>query len=202
MDNLTKFAIAALVFYFLFMRKEGFALSEGVLTDKTQLDPTFFYKKGTLNPQIRNTITEAINNGQTCAAEFPQEIYVPIPKVPAVCQLPNDIQTLYQPVEENSQTCPGGMKTLNKIVVDNIEDRARFNSLTTLEQPQNYVDPNEAMNQDCYSQLYNNVPQSQQFACGSVDAQCMFNTADALREGNMESNYNIDETNVKAGSQW
>jgi hypothetical protein len=46
MDTLTKFAIVAVVFYFLFMRKEGFALAEGVLTNKTQLDPTFFYKKG------------------------------------------------------------------------------------------------------------------------------------------------------------
>jgi hypothetical protein len=199
MDNLTKCAIAALVFYFLFMRKEGFALAEGVLTDKTQLDPTFFYKKGILNPQTRNTITEAINNGQTCAAEFPQEIYVPIPKVPAQCKLPEDIQRLYQPVVENSQTCPGGMKTLIKI---DVKDRVKFNNLTTLSQPQNYVDPNEAMNQDCFSQLYNNVPQTQQFACGSVDAQCMFNTADALREGNMESNYNINENDIRSASQW
>ena len=199
MDTLTKFAIVAVVFYFLFMRKEGFALAEGVLTDKTQLDPTFFYKKGTLNPQIRNTISEAVNNGQTCAAEFPQEIYIPIRKEPAVCQLPNDIQTLYQPVEENSQTCPNGMKTLNKITPN---DRSTFNSLTTKTQPQNYVDPNEAMNQDCFSQLYNNVPQTQQFACGSIDAQCKFNTADALREGNMESNYNINETDIRRASQW
>ena len=197
MDTLTKFAIVALAFYFLFMRKEGFALGEGVLTDKTQLDPTFRYKRGTLNPQIRNTITEAINNGQSCAAEFPQEIYVPIPKVPAQCKLPANVQKLYQDIPENSQNCPSGMKTLTKIA-----DRAKFNSLTTLSEPQNYVDPNEAMNQDCFSQLYNNVTQTQQFACGSVDAQCNFNTADALREGNIESNYNINETDVRPASQW
>ncbi len=197
MDTLTKFAIVALAFYFLFMRKEGFALAEGVLTDKTQLDPTFFYKKGTLNPEIRNTISEAVNNGQTCAAEFPQEIYIPVRKEPAVCQLPNDIQTLYQPVEENSQTCPNGMKTLTKIA-----DRAKFNDLTTKTQPQNYVDPTEEMNHDCFAQLYDRVEQAKQFTCGSVDAQCKFNTADALREGNMETNYNINETDIRPASQW
>ena len=194
MDNLAKFAIAALVFYFLFMRKEGFALGEGVLTDKKQLDPTFFYKRGTINPQTRNTISEAINNGETCAAEFPQEIYIPIPKIPAQCKLPDNIQQIYVDVPENSETCPGGAKTLNKIV-----DRTTFNDLTTTVQPQNYVDPTEG---DCYSQLYNKEPQTKQFTCGKVDAQCRFNTADALTEGNTETNYDINENDIREASMW
>lgn len=195
MDNLTKFAIAALVFYFLFMRKEGFALAPGVLTNKNQLDSTFFYKRGTLTPNIRNTISAAINNGETCAAEFPQEIYIPIPKVPAVCELPQNIQTLYVDVpQENSETCPNGMKTLSKI-----DNRELFNSLTTKEEGQNYVNPEEG---DCFSQLYNSVENRQQFSCGSINAQCRFNTPEALEAANVETNYNINETDIRPASQW
>ena len=198
MDNLTKFAIVALVFYFLFMRKEGFALAEGILTDKNALDPTFFYKKGSLNPLIRNTITEAINNGQSCAAEFPQEIYVPIPKVPAQCRIPDNIQKIYVDVpQENSETCPDGMKTLEKIT-----DRATFNDLTTIVQPQHYVDPTEENQNDCYSQLYNKEPQTKQFTCGKANAECKFYTADALTQGNTEANYDIDENDIRPFSQW
>jgi len=194
MDNLTKFAIVAVVFYFLFMRKEGFALAEGVLTDKTQLDPTFLYKRGTINSQTRNTITEAVNNGQTCAAEFPQEIYIPIPKVPAQCKLPDNIQTVYQDIPETAETCPSGMKFLNKIV-----DRVKFNDLTTTTQAKNYVNSDEA---DCYSQLYDKVEQTKSFDCGSVNAQCAFYTSEDLKQGNMETNYNVNEQDVRPGSQW
>jgi hypothetical protein len=52
METLTKLAIAVIVFYVLFMRKEGFALDEGVKTSKSELDPTFYYKKGIIKPEI------------------------------------------------------------------------------------------------------------------------------------------------------
>jgi hypothetical protein len=196
MDNLTKFAIiaTAIVFYFLFMRKEGFALAEGVLTDKTQLDPTFLYKKGTLKPQIRNTITKAINNGKSCAAEFPQEIYIPIPKVPAQCKLPDNIKDLYMDIPETAETCATGMKFLSKIV-----DRVKFNDLTTTTQAKNYVNSNEA---DCYSQLYDTVEQTKSFDCGPVDAQCGFYSPEELTQGNMETNYEVDQQDLRPGSKW
>jgi hypothetical protein len=87
------------------MRKEGFALDEGVKTSKSELDPTFYYKKGIIKPEIRNTIVEAVNNGQSCAANYPQEIYVPIPKVRAECKLPDDRKKLYVDVPDNLQIC-------------------------------------------------------------------------------------------------
>lgn len=197
MDNLAKFAIAALVFYFLFMRKEGFALGEGVLTDKKQLDRTFFYKKGTLKSDVKNNLSAAINNGETCAAEFPQEIYIPIPKVPAQCKLPDNVMSLYTDVPETYDTCQTGMKTLNKI-----SDRMSFNNLSTITSPQNYADKTEESQYDCYSQLYSSVPQTKQFMCGPINAKCKFDTLEALIQGNTLDNYNVNETDIRQGDQW
>jgi hypothetical protein len=64
------------LFYILFMKddSEGFALSTGIITDKTTLDPTKFYQVGTLNSGIVSTITDAVAGGKACDP-LPQVVY-------------------------------------------------------------------------------------------------------------------------------
>lgn len=196
--NLVKTLIILIIFYYIFIeRKEGFSLGENVLTDKSKLDRTFFYKKGSLKPEIKNTLSQAVNNGQNCSADFPQEIYIPIPKEPAVCKLPDNIFSLYSNIEETYDTCQTGMKTLSKI-----SDRMSFNTLTTITSPQNYADKTEESQYDCYTQLYSSVPQTKQVSCGPINAKCKFNTLEALNQGNTLDNYNINENDIRAGDQW
>jgi hypothetical protein len=195
--KLIRTLIIAIIFYFLFIRKEGFALDANVLKDKSQLDRSFFYKKGTLKSEVKNTLTAAINNGQNCSVEFPQEIFIPIPKLPAQCKLPDNIKDLYMDVPETYDTCQTGMKTLNKI-----SDKIAFNNLSTITFPQNYADKTEESQNDCYSQLYSSISQTKQFTCGPVNAQCKFYTLEALNEGNTLDNYNINESDIRSGDQW
>jgi len=195
--NLVKTLIIVIIFYFVFIRKEGFELGQGVLTDKSQLDISFFYKKGSLKSDVKNTLTAAVNNGQNCAVDFPQEIYIPIPKVPAQCKLTDNIKDLYMDVPETYDTCQTGMKTLNKI-----SDKMSFNNLTTITSPQNYADKTEESQNDCYSQLYSSVPETKQFTCGPINAQCKFDTLDALIQGNTLDNYNVNESDIRPGDQW
>ncbi len=196
--NLVKTLIILIIFYFVFIkRKEGFVLDQGVITDKSQLDRTFFYKKGSLKTEVKNTLNSSINNGQNCATDFPQEIYIPIPKVPAQCKLPDNIMSLYTDIPETYDTCQTGMKTLNKI-----SDRMSFNNLTTITSPQNYADKTEESQYDCYSQLYSSIPQTKQFMCGPINAKCKFDTLEALIQGNTLDNYNVNETDIRPGDQW
>lgn len=195
--NLVKALFLLIIFYFIFIRKERFVLDSNIVKDKSQLDRSFFYKKGTLKSDIKNTLSASINDGQNCAAEFPQEIYIPIPKVPAQCKLPDNIKDLYIDIPETYDNCQTGMKTLNKI-----SDRMSFNNLTTITSPQNYADKTEESQYDCYSQLYSSVPQTKQFMCGPINAKCKFDTLDALIQGNTLDNYNVNETDIRPGDQW
>ena len=196
--NLIKVIIIAIIFYFIFMkRKEGFALDTNVKTSKSDLDPSFYYKKGSLKSEIKNTISQAVNNGLNCSADFPQEIYIPIPKVPAVCKLPDNIQSLYVDKQETYDTCSTGKKTLNKI-----DDRLKFNEITTLTPSQYYANSTEETQNDCYSQLFSTVPQTKEFNCGAVNAVCRFNSLEALIQGNTLDNYNVNETDIRIASQW
>lgn len=203
METLTKLAIAVVIFYVLFMRREGFALDAGVKTTRSELDPTFYYKKGIIRPEVRNTIVEAVNNGQACAANYPQEIYVPIPKVRAECKLPDDRKKLYVDVPDNLQICSTGKKTLSKN-----QNRQMFNELTTVRGSQ-YVMPMRDANGrilgdelDCYTQLYNTVEDTSRFDCGSLAAECRFNTQEALNTANVNANYVINETTIKPANEW
>ena len=195
--NLVKTLFFLIIFYFIFIRKEGFVLDSNIVKDKSQLDRTFFYKKGSLKTEVKNTLSVAINNGQNCAADFPQEIFIPIPKVPAECKLPDNVMSLYTDVPETYDTCQTGMKTLNKI-----SDRMSFNNLSTITSPQNYADKTEESQYDCYSQLYSSVPQTKQFMCGPINAKCKFDTLEALIQGNTLDSYNINESDIRGGDQW
>jgi hypothetical protein len=196
--NLIKTLFFLIIFYFIFMkRKERFALDTNVKTSKSELDPTFYYKKGSLKPEVKNTISAAINNGLNCSGDFPQEVYIPIPKVPGVCKLPDNIQSLYVDKQETYDTCVTGKKTLNRI-----DDRVKFNEITTLTQPQYYANPTEENQNDCYSQLFSTVPQTKEFNCGAVNAVCRFNSLEALIQGNTIDNYNVNGADIRMASQW
>ena len=53
-----------------------YALSTGIITDITQVDPTKYYYIGTLVKS--NTLTPAKNGGIECKSEFPNKVYMPV----------------------------------------------------------------------------------------------------------------------------
>jgi hypothetical protein len=96
--NLTKnqvIIVSLIAYYFLFMQKEKFALSSGLIpfidtTSKNALIDTTFYDTGILDPtkQIQ-TETPARNGGLACGS-FPTRVYrvtSPQPAVNATCRI-------------------------------------------------------------------------------------------------------------------
>ncbi len=108
------YALAAYIFYRLFIRKEGFALSSGIisLTDlqsgKVTLDPTKQYFRGIRN--TTSTTTPQINGGRGCP-EYPDVVFKPVPSTDAVCKTwsMSDLQDSMYNFETTAQ--PGSYHT-------------------------------------------------------------------------------------------
>jgi hypothetical protein len=83
------YALLAYIFYKMFINKEGFALSTGIITlddikaGRATLDPTKQYYRGIRN--VTSTTTPAINGGQGCT-EYPDVVFKPVPSTNAVCK--------------------------------------------------------------------------------------------------------------------
>lgn len=83
------YAIIAFIFYKVFIKKESFALSTGIITlddiraGRATLDPTKQYFRGIRN--VTSTTTPAINGGQGCT-EYPDVVFKPVPATDAVCK--------------------------------------------------------------------------------------------------------------------
>ena len=83
------YALLAYVFYKVFISKEGFALSTGIIpladlqSGKVTLDPTKQYYRGIRNTS--STITPQINGGKGCT-EYPDVVFKPVPATDAVCR--------------------------------------------------------------------------------------------------------------------
>ncbi len=83
------YALLAYIFYKLFINKEGFALSSGIITlddikaGRATLDPNKQYFRG-----IRNTTSTTIpqvNGGKGCI-EYPDVVFKQVPSTDAVCK--------------------------------------------------------------------------------------------------------------------
>jgi hypothetical protein len=160
-----KWAIILIVVYYLYTRyisKENYDLvsptSDPAVTNKTQLKPGVFYRKGTLKEGVKNTINISLNGGQNCI-EFPPEIYIPVAPVDAVCDLGTKNIKAYSQITETSAACPlvNGVptKTLNKIA-----DIAAFNRATT-------TTPAQYGGRDCFTQKNNFLNYIELFPCTS-----------------------------------
>jgi hypothetical protein len=83
------YALLAYFFYKIFISKEGFALSTGIIpladlqSGKVTLDPTKQYYRGIRNTS--STITPQINGGKGCT-EYPDVVFKPVPATDAVCR--------------------------------------------------------------------------------------------------------------------
>ncbi len=82
--------VSLIAYYFLFMKKEKFTLSSGLIPNinKTSLINDTFYDTGVLDPakQIQ-TVTPARNNGLECGS-FPTKVYrVSTQPVNATCRI-------------------------------------------------------------------------------------------------------------------
>jgi hypothetical protein len=166
--KLLRLAIILLVIYWLYravIKKEGFDLSSGTITDKTKLDPKLFYRKGTLKSGTSNTVNAPLNGGSSCT-EFPSTIYVPIPGVDAVCELGVNNINAYTPQTETQAVCgfSKNTKTLNKITDVNL-----FNTATTKTAA-------KYGGKDCFTQFQAGLPSTSTFSCTRpIDADCTIN---------------------------
>ena len=80
--------VALIAYYFLFMQKEKFTLSSGLIPDKASLINDTFYDTGILDPtkQIQ-TVTQERNGGTPCGS-FPNKVYrVSTQPVNATCRI-------------------------------------------------------------------------------------------------------------------
>jgi hypothetical protein len=156
-------------------KDESFALPAGFITDKTQLDPTRFYRKGTIKQGVTSTQQVAYNNGATCT-EYPTTVYMPVTN--AVCDvfagaannfLDSRNIKAYVPVDESQETCgfERGTKIMTKRAGTTAADRTAFNNAVTTTPAQGGL--------DCFAQYYASLPQTQEFACTSnINSVCTF----------------------------
>ena len=154
-----------------------FDLAGTTVTDKTTLQDTKYYRKGTLKAGITSTQAAAMNGGATCT-EFPQTVYVPVTN--ATCNIfPGtrgdfvDSRNInaYQAITESQANCnyEQNTKSLTKLAGSTTADRTSFNNAVTIT-----ASPDGGL--DCYAQYYNALPATQNFSCSSnIDAICSFN---------------------------
>ncbi len=195
-----KWALILLALYVVYKRflskKEDFDLVPGIgpngtITDVRNLVPGVFYKRGTLKPNTRNTITDAKNGGTTCT-EFPSTIYIPITPVDAVCDFSGGKS--YTQTAETLEGCPliNGVptKTLTRI-----DDRTAFNTATTTTAAQ-------YGGRDCFSQKPTTLPATNTFPCtSSLPSRCdpISNTSDYYDTSVADS---FERCSVNVGGVW
>jgi hypothetical protein len=85
--------IAIAVYYIFFSGKEGFALSTGTITDRTQIENTKFYKIG--KRKVDKTETPSQFGGKDCGDNYPDIAYQLVPPVDAKCKGDN-VDTNYE----------------------------------------------------------------------------------------------------------
>jgi hypothetical protein len=92
MDNkIILYLIAAYALYRIFLSKEGFALSSGIILDKNSLDNDKTYVIGSIKPESQvKTTTPAINGGKDCLS-FPNTVYKLAEIKDAVCSVQNGV---------------------------------------------------------------------------------------------------------------
>jgi hypothetical protein len=92
------YALIAYIFYKLFISKENFALSPGVISlddikaGRATLDPTKFYSVG--SRKVSATTTPGMNSTKTCT-EFPSTVYKLAQTIDPVCKTDN-VDSNYQ----------------------------------------------------------------------------------------------------------
>jgi hypothetical protein len=85
MSNCLFFTVVIMIVYYIDelttdsfnQEHEDFALSSGIITDKSLVQSNVNYQIGTLNPGIVSTITDAVAGGKPCDP-LPEVVYKPV----------------------------------------------------------------------------------------------------------------------------
>lgn len=85
MCNLLFFTVTLMIVYYVdeltsdsnSLEQENFALSSGIIVDKSLVKPDVNYQIGTLKTGIVSTVSEAVGGGKTCEP-LPKVVFKPV----------------------------------------------------------------------------------------------------------------------------